>query len=727
MPPEERDAHVRTGDAVKRFGSALMIILACIAIESAARAGDISGSARVYTGTSVRDDGEDDILSQDYSLRWMQPLTPWITLFVSYLDSSFKSEDEDGIDFQRLIREAAAQLVYTRGSVSARVGAQDRRTSGTSEFDNFEARSIYGQAAWTPARGPTVSLRIRDAQNEADTAVYGRSVNSLNLDFDVDYSRDTWSTHYSYQDFTLDNLDNGYSLDQRRHILRGIFSDQYAGGRIALSGDAQISRNDQVETAAEGADIAEPLDVRQILFALDITPELGELKPAPSLGLGQPGSPARLSIQVGGANLYRNVGLDLGFTRQVTRIEIHVAGVSDPGLLWRVFQSSDNLNWESVFVQTTVYEPEFDRYTLRFPEVVNRYFKVVNVSLNNGEDVVVTGLRALVDVPQFGRRERSSTNFRGYFQARFQPWERLSATVNLGYSGDSGSVEGLPLRDVQDFSFDTLVQWDFADTWGLRLHYFFGDHLRDEEPVLHRQEERIMASLVWDPLETVDGLLSASRREETDDGSLLRRTDLVTARATTELYPDLRLTSEVSRAMTVDNFSGYDLASWNWRETMESRPARNWILSGGFSQSWYDATGRISLSRRTSVNARTDIVVNPWLSCGGDWVFGREDDRNNFTQRYHAGWTPGRRISFNGSYIFTSTAGGFRTSGATANVNYKVNTYLNLYASYSQSEYLRPFNVPDFPEDGSPLLDVLLDRLTKSEQYSAQIGLILAF
>ncbi len=358
---------------------------------------------------------------------------------------------------------------------------------------------------------------------------------------------------------------------------------------------------------------------------------------------------------------------------------------------------------------------------------MNRYFKVVNVSLNKGEDVVVTGIRALVDVEQFGRRERRSTTLRGYFQARFQPWERLSATVNLGYSGDSGSAEGLPLRDVRDFSFDTLVQWDFADTLGLRLHYFFGDHLRDEEPVLHRQEERISASLVWDPLETVDGLLSASRREETQDGTLLRRTDLVTARAITELYPDLRLTSEVSRSVSDDKFSGYDLASWNWRETMESRPTSNWILSGGFSQTWYDATGRISISQRTSVNARTDIVVNAWFTCGGDWVFGREDERNNFTQRYHAAWTPGRRISFNGSYISTSTAGGFSTSGATANVNYKVNTYLNLYASYSQSAYLRSFNIPDIPEGGSPVLDELLDRLTKSEQYSAQVGLILAF
>lgn len=703
-----------------------MIILACTLAAPAVRAGDISGSARVYAGTSVRDDGEDDILSQDYSLRLMQPITPWITLFVSYQDSNFQSEDEDGIDFQRLIREAAAQLVYARGTVSAQAGFQDRRTRGTSAADNFQASSIYGQAVWNPLRGPTMSLRVRDAENEADVAVFGRAVDTFNLDFDVDYSRRTWSTHYTYQDFQLENLDNGYALDQRRHIFRGLFSNQFLDGRIVLSGDALVSRDEQEESAGEGADIAEPLHTRETLFALDTTPDQGELDPAQTLGISQAGSPARLSIQVGGANLYRNVGLDLGFTRPVTRIEVSVDGVSDPGLIWRVYHSPDNLNWEPVAGESTVYEPAFERYTIRFPETIDRYFKAVNLSLNSRSDVVVTGIRALMDAPQFGLRQRRSTSFRGYFQARFQPWEQLSATINLGYSGDSGTAEGLPLRDVQDFSFDTLVQWDFTETYGLRLHYVFADHRRNEDPVLRRQEERLMASLIWDPLETVDGLLSVSRREESEEGLLLRRSDLVTARATTELYPDLRLTSEVNRSMSEDHFAGFDLASWTWRETMESRPSQNWILSGGFSQTWYDATGRISISRRSSVYARTDVTVNPYLSCGGDWVYGREDDRNTITQRYHASWAPGTRISLNGSYIATSTAGGFRTSGASANINYKVNTYLNLFASYNRSAFLRSFSDPD-DLDGLTGLDARLNGAVKSEQYSAQVGLIIAF
>lgn len=701
-----------------------MITLAGLAAVLPARGGGLSGSARVYSGTSVRDDGEDDILFQDYSLRLMQPLTPWITLFVTYLDSDFRSTDEAGADFRRSIRETAAQVVYARQNVSVQGGIQDRRARGTGDADNFRSGSIYGQAVWNPVWGPTMSLRVRDAENEADTAVFGRSVDTFNLDFDMDYNRRTWSAHYTYQDFRLDNRETGYTLDQRRHILRGLYSHQFADGRFQLSGDAIVSRDEQVERAGDGADIAEPLDERQVLFALDITPEQGELDPAPTLGIGSPGSPRRLSIEVGGGNLYRNVGLDLGFTRPVTRIEISVEGVSDPGLLWRVYHSSDNLNWEPVALETTVYEAAFDRYTIRFPETVDRYFKAVNLSLNTKSDVVITGIRALMDAPQFGRRERRSTTVRGYLQARYRPWERLSATINLSYSGDNGSAEGLPLRDVRDASFDTLVQWDFAETLGLRLNYVFADHRRDEEPLLRRREERYSASLVWTPLETVDGLLSLSRREETEQGQLLRRSDLVTARAVTELYPDLQLTSEVKRSVVEDDFSEYDLASWSWRETLESRPTRSWILSGGFSQTWYDATGRISISRRTSIYLRSDIGVNPWVTCGGSWVYGREDGRDTFTQRYHASWTPGSRLSINGSYIMTTSSGGeYETNGAAANVNYKVNNHLSLFANYNRSAFLRPEG--DF--DGLSVIDAMLAGAAKTEQYAAQVGLILAF
>ena len=69
---------------------------------------------------------------------------------------------------------------------------------------------------------------------------------------------------------------------------------------------------------------------------------------SPTLIDGELAVPAAGPIAIGGANTFRNVGLDLGVTQPVSRLEISVDTVSDPGLVWRVFRSRDNLVWDEV-------------------------------------------------------------------------------------------------------------------------------------------------------------------------------------------------------------------------------------------------------------------------------------------------------------------------------------------------------------------------------------------
>ena len=82
------------------------------------------------------------------------------------------------------------------------------------------------------------------------------------------------------------------------------------------------------------------------LFAVDALPDLSTLEPAPDLSNGDFITPARSGIlpgspiiEIGGANTFRNLGLDLGVNRQVTRLEITVNAVSGPGVVWAVWQS----------------------------------------------------------------------------------------------------------------------------------------------------------------------------------------------------------------------------------------------------------------------------------------------------------------------------------------------------------------------------------------------------
>ncbi len=84
----------------------------------------------------------------------------------------------------------------------------------------------------------------------------------------------------------------------------------------------------QTQEAATGAAVALPVPVAQGLFAIDATPSLGELEPTSAFIDGDTTSPAAPGIEIGGANTFRNIGVDLGISRPVSELEISVQGPS---------------------------------------------------------------------------------------------------------------------------------------------------------------------------------------------------------------------------------------------------------------------------------------------------------------------------------------------------------------------------------------------------------------
>ncbi len=79
-----------------------------------ARAGDLSGTARVYGGSTDRGDEDENVLSQTYSFRLIQPLTPWLRLSVGYQSSDFDVVPSDGEDFNR--RSSEPSIAETMSS-----------------------------------------------------------------------------------------------------------------------------------------------------------------------------------------------------------------------------------------------------------------------------------------------------------------------------------------------------------------------------------------------------------------------------------------------------------------------------------------------------------------------------------------------------------------------------------------------------------------------------------
>ncbi len=666
-----------------------------LALAAPAAAVEVHGNVRIYDGATENDGTDVDQLDQKYALNLTQALTPWLRLTFTYRYTDFSSEN-GGFDFERSTSDPRLELLYSRPSFNALLSFQDRRNRGTGPSDNLNLESFLAQLRWQPKKGPWYSLQFRDDTNVADVAVFGRDVSSRTLDFEAVWDRRRWGARYGFQSTRLANDGTGFELDEDRHRLRAHFDQRLWNDTLAISTDGWISRVDQREVAGSGTRPARPVPVRDGLFAIDTSPDVGELADVPTLADGDARTPADPPIEIGGANTFRNLGVDLGFTQPVTRLEISVDSTSSPDLVWDVYHGPDGISWNRI----SGVRPEWDgallRYTLSFPETTDRFFKAVNVTANGFSGVAVTEVRALIDVGELGRREGRSTTYRADLAARWRPHDRVRADFQVGVGNDEDLTRGLLSRDLDELSYSALVRFELTGELEARIGYRFTSVDENREPILMRDEENWSAALDWSPLPAVDALLAISRRDEMDGEVMIRSADTVRVRARTALLSDLELTSEVTWSDVDDPFSGFQQKVWRWRETVIATITERWRLRGSVSQSFFDSsrerasgatTGTVIIEERTSAELLTTWRATPFLSFTGDWGYGRDDLQDTLTQRYSTFYAPGPKLYASLSYQDTESSDVRQTSSLGASVNYRIRPRLTPYVNFSRSTF----------------------------------------
>ena len=662
------------------------LLAALLALATPAVAVEVHGNVRVYDGSTENGGAEADQLDQKFTLNLRQALTPWLSLLFTYRYTDF-STDSGGGDFERSSSDPRLELLYDRPTLTARLSFQDRRNRGSNPSDNLDLESFQAQLRWQPKKGPRVSLQLRDDTNVADTAVFGRDVSSRTFGIETIWDRRWLSARYGFQAARLANERTGFELDEDRHQLRADVDQRLWNDRLTLSASGRVSRVEQREIAGSGGQPAQPVSIRDGLFALDTSPDLGELEDAPGLIDGDAVTPVTPEIEIGGANTFRNVGVDLGFTRQVTRLEITVDAPSSPGLVWDVYHGSDGLTWNRIRGVASEYDGALSRYTLTFPETTDRFFKAVNVTVNDFTNISVTELRALIDVGQLGRREGRSTTYRADIGARWRPHERVRADVYAGFANDRDLTRGLLSRDLDERSLSAQLHVDLTSDLEARVGYRNTRVDENREPVLARDEEHWSVALDWSPLPSVDGLLSFSRRDETDGTVLIRSADTVRLRARTELLASLELTSELTWSDVDDPFAGLEQTVWRWRETLSAELTERLNVRASVARSVFDSTGTVVIEERTNVDLLANWRAAPFLSFTGDWSYGKDDLQDTLTQRYSTFYAPGPKLAASFSYQDAETSGVRQTTTLGASVSYRIRPRLTPFANFSRSTF----------------------------------------
>ena len=212
----------------------------------------------------------------------------------------------------------------------------------------------------------------------------------------------------------------------------------------------------------------------------------------PTLVDGDATTPASPPVEIGGASTFRNIGVDLGVTRPITRLEIATDLVSGPSVVWQVFRSRDNLFWEAVPGATSTFDSGLLRYRIRFPRTEDRFWKAVNVSANPAPAVRVTEIRALLDLATTALDESTDDNrYRGDVILGFNPSRRVSLAVGFGASSDETLAAGLVRRDYEEAHALARLTVGLARSLDLNFGYRYNDSENRRDPVLLRTVEPV--------------------------------------------------------------------------------------------------------------------------------------------------------------------------------------------------------------------------------------------
>lgn len=667
-------------------GLVVGVVLGCVLVVPAA-AVEVGGSLRLGTGTSETDGVENDEEEQAFQFRLTQELSPWLTLFGSFRSNRFRTRFDRADLFERTSEQPELGLAYDRDRLNARLVFADRAVRTTDENQDLDIQTFLASLDWRPTKGPRLGFRLQDSTSTADAALFGRDNRSRSFDFRADYSKTHWSARYNLSVSDLDNKVTGLSLEQTRHELRAGYTESLWDDRWSFTFDGRLAEIRQKQDAPTGAEVSLPLPVVQGLFAIDSTPSLGDLEPAPQLIDGNTTLPAEPGVEIGGANTFRNIGVDLGVSRPISELEITVDAPSGP-VIWQVWESPDNSSWFRVGSTTSLFDAGFLRYSVRFSETTARFFKAVNVSVNPVLEVSVTEVRALRRSKQLERVDGSSNEYWLSLQTSLRPVNGIELSVTANLRRDQDLVATDLRRSYDERGLFAQLAMDLRKTLEFRLGYRIAELDENLEPALERREEIATAALDWRPLETVGVLLTAQKREETDGDLFLSSTDSLTLQAVTEIFPELTLNSTLGYADSLNALFGFSQETRYLVETVEARPNDRWLLTGIFSSYEYESAGLITITSRTTTQLRASWFATPFLSFSGDWLTSEDDLGDTDTQRWGVQWAPGPKLSLSTSFYDTRASAGAGTSNFSFDGSYRINRWTRLWLALNEAESL---------------------------------------
>jgi hypothetical protein len=677
------------GAVVRRRLAAIGFVAMTLALPFArdARAASLDGSVRLGWTTTDLDGTEFASTDHAANLSIEQELTPYLRLrfYGGYGEQSSSLDGDE--TFSRTSLQPIAELRYGAPNLSWRVAWENLRVDSSSAAQEFDSNALNASLSWRARGGFRLGLGYRESTNDTENvAALGRGLEQRLGRVDLALDRRHWSVGYaaSYNELTGGASD--LAIEQLRHDVRLSAARDFRGDRLRLSFAGTAGRLNAEERRGEG-DLGEPVTAVQGLFAIDASPAVGELQPAPGLVDGDLVTPASPAIEIGGGNTLRNVGLDFGLPLPATRLDIVVDRPSGAQVAWEVYRSADGLIWEPVPVVERLWDPDLLRYRLRFPETTERYLKAVNVTTNPATDVRVTEVRALRDLSTADERpERVSELYRAAANLAWRIGDRLRFAAAADVSNDSTTVGGVVRRDTTGSGFRAGLDYDLGADLTLGVVYRHGRSEEEGREGLTRIYDDLGGRLRWAPLATVDAVVTTGVRRDSDADGELSNLEYLRATVSLDLLDELRLVTDAGASRIDAAGIGSPRDTLNFSQRVEMLPRRNWRVSSGYT--WVQTRGSARgdpLFESTTLYADVTWIPGSVLTASAGLWYSEASSDTTIQESFSVAWNPGPKLSVSLGWGQYEQEDGLLTGNDNLAVYYKVASRMVIYGSLTRS------------------------------------------
>ncbi len=381
--------------------------------------GDVSGSAHLtYRSSEEKADGEQERssqFSQFYNLDVSKTVTPKVA-FSADLDVNVT--DTDGQKTTRVSPDLGLDVTNEYFNANTGYRLTERGVDVLSVDPDEERRTVESWNANMSTKFekyPKVRLSYNEDRTYDHLPIRQTDTKTTGFSSRADYAFRFLNFDYEYRNNTSEDFSTDSTQETDTNDARIGFRKSFLGNKVTSSADYSFTeRKTETKTGGQEVSVDEKQRAVDGLHARDpLDPTVVELESKFVLVDGN--KAVSTDINIGGApdNVNQNIGVDLNFAAQVEKLFLYTITpnpdprLPDPGFdvtsfTWAVYSSSDNLNWGLITdAADHVYNVDENRFEISFTKTRVRYFKVVNTTNDDSNDVFVTEIEAY-DVTTFG-------------------------------------------------------------------------------------------------------------------------------------------------------------------------------------------------------------------------------------------------------------------------------------------------------------------------------------